>query len=65
MLQMLVTKVDLLHQLTQMKKLLELIVESIEKSKLKPGKDISICLDVAANELIKKGEYSIQSNKYY
>ena len=44
---------------------LELIVNAIEKSKLKPGKDISICLDVAANELInKKGEYSIQSNNY-
>ena len=31
---------------------LELIVKSIEKSKLKPGKDVVICLDVAANELI-------------
>ena len=28
---------------------LELIVNAIEKSKLKPGKDIVICLDVAAN----------------
>ena len=44
---------------------LELIVNAIEKSKLKPGKDIVICLDVAANELInEKGEYSIQSNSY-
>ena len=31
---------------------LELIVSAIEKSKLKPSKDIVICLDVAANELI-------------
>jgi enolase len=44
---------------------LELIVNAIEKSKLTPGKDIVICLDVAANELInKEGKYSIQSNNY-
>ena len=44
---------------------LELIVKAIEKSKLKPGKDVVICLDVAANELInKKGEYSIKSKSY-
>ena len=44
---------------------LELIVSSIEKSNLKPGEDIVICLDVAANELInEKGEYSIQSKSY-
>ena len=44
---------------------LELIINAIEKSKLKPGKDIVICLDVAANELInEKGEYSIKSKTY-
>tara|TARA_B100000886_G_C20407642_1_gene485560 strand:+ start:75 stop:1331 length:1257 start_codon:yes stop_codon:yes gene_type:complete len=44
---------------------LELIVNAIEKSKLKPGKDIVICLDVAANELINdKGKYSIQSKNF-
>ena len=44
---------------------LELIVNAIEKSKLTPGKDIVICLDVAANELINdKGEYSIESKNY-
>ena len=44
---------------------LELIVDAIEKSKLIPGKDVVICLDVAANELInKKGEYSIKSKIY-
>ena len=44
---------------------LELIVNSIEKSNLKPGKDIVICLDVAANELInEKGEYCIQSQNF-
>ncbi len=44
---------------------LELIVQAIEKSNLKPGTDIVICLDVAANELINdKGEYSIQSQNF-
>ncbi len=44
---------------------LDLIVNAIEKSNLKPGKDIVICLDVAANELInEQGEYSIQSKNY-
>jgi enolase len=44
---------------------LELIVNAIEKSKLIPGKDIVICLDVAANELKNKnGQYSIQSNNF-
>ena len=40
-------------------------MKAIEKSNLKPGNDIVICLDVAANELINKnGEYSIQSNSF-
>ena len=44
---------------------LDLIVQSIEKSNLKPGNDIVICLDVAANELMnKKGEYSVQSSNF-
>ena len=44
---------------------LELIVDAIEKSKLTPGKDVVICLDVAANELIdKKGQYSVQSSNF-
>ena len=44
---------------------LNLIVDAIESAKLKPSRDISICLDVAANELIdKKGSYSIQSGNY-
>ena len=44
---------------------LELIVKAIDKSNLKPGKDVVICLDVAANELINKnGQYSIQSNSF-
>jgi enolase len=44
---------------------LEMVVEAIEKSKLKPGKDINICLDVAANELINnRGQYSINSSEF-
>ena len=44
---------------------LDLIVNAIDKSKLKAGSDIVICLDVAANELInEKGEYSIQSSNF-
>jgi len=44
---------------------LEMVVDAIEKSKLKPGKDISICLDVAASELINEdGQYSLNSSKF-
>jgi len=44
---------------------LDFIVQAIEKSNLKPGKDIAICLDVAANELMnEKGEYSVQSSNF-
>ncbi len=43
---------------------LDLIVNAIKKSGFVNGKDISICLDVAANELYKKKSYSIHSNKY-
>jgi len=44
---------------------LNLIVDAIESAKLKPGKDLSICLDVAANELMdKNGNYSIQSGSF-
>ena len=43
---------------------LNLIVEAIKKSGFINGKDICICLDVAANELFKKNKYSIHSNKY-
>jgi len=43
---------------------LDLLVAAINKSGLKNGKDVSICLDVAANELHKKNKYSIHSKKY-
>ena len=43
---------------------LDLIISSIKKSGLINGRDISICLDVAANELYKENKYSIHSKKY-
>ena len=42
---------------------LDLIVTAIKKSGFVNGKDVSICLDVAANELYKKKKYSIHSKK--
>ena len=44
---------------------LDLVVDAIEKSKFKPGIDISICLDVAGNELMdKNGNYALNSSEY-
>ena len=43
---------------------LDLIVTAIKKSRFINGKDVSICLDVAANELFKKNKYSIHSKKF-
>ena len=43
---------------------LKLIVQAINMSGFKNGKDVSICLDVAANELYKKNKYSIHSKKH-
>ena len=43
---------------------LDLIVSAIKKSGFVNGKDVSICLDVAANELIKNEKYSIHSKKF-
>ena len=43
---------------------LNLIVLAIEKSGFVNGRDVSICLDVAANELYRKSKYSIHSKSY-
>ncbi len=43
---------------------LDLIVLAIKKAGLVNGTDVSICLDVAANELYKKKYYSIHSKNY-
>ena len=46
------------------KQALDLIVSAIRKSGFINGKDVSICLDVAANELYKKNKYSIHSKSF-
>ena len=43
---------------------LNLITKAIKMSGFVNGKDISICLDVAANELFKKNKYAIHSKKF-
>ena len=43
---------------------LDLISLAIRKSGFVNGKDVSICLDVAANELYKKNKYSIHSKSF-
>tara|TARA_B100000965_G_scaffold385047_1_gene385888 strand:- start:819 stop:2075 length:1257 start_codon:yes stop_codon:yes gene_type:complete len=43
---------------------LDLIVSAINKAGFMNGRDVSICLDVAANELFKKNLYSIHSKKF-
>ena len=43
---------------------LDLLVAAIKKAGFKNGIEVSICLDVAANELYNKGKYSIHSKKY-
>ena len=40
---------------------LALIIEAIENAGYEPGKDVSIALDVAANELYKNGSYNLAS----
>ena len=41
---------------------IEYIIKAIKKAGLKIGKDINICLDVAANELYVSGKYKIKEN---
>ena len=43
---------------------IEFILEATENAGFKPGKDISVCLDVAANELFKDKKYAINSSKF-
>ncbi len=43
---------------------LKLIIKAIKKAGFENGKDISICLDVAANELFDRKKYSIHSKKF-
>lgn len=41
---------------------IEYIIKAIKKAGLKIGRDINICLDVAANELYVSGKYRIKKN---
>ncbi len=43
---------------------LKLISNAIKKAGFVNGKDVSICLDVAANELFKNNKYAIDSKRY-
>ena len=43
---------------------IEFILEATENAGFKPGKDVSVCLDVAANELLKDKKYAISSSKF-
>ena len=43
---------------------LSLIVLAIKKAGFMNGRDVSICLDVAANELFQNNKYSIHSKKF-
>jgi len=51
-------------ELNKNEEAIELILKSIEKSGFKPGEDISICLDVASNELYKNEKYAVQSSSF-
>ncbi len=51
-------------ELNKNEEAIELILKSIEKSGFIPGEDISICLDVASNELYKNGKYAVQNSSF-
>ena len=43
---------------------IEFILEATENAGFEPGKDVSVCLDVAANELFKDKKYAVSSSKF-
>ena len=43
---------------------IEFILQAIEKAGFRAGTDISVCLDVAANELFKEKKYAVNSSKF-
>ena len=43
---------------------IEFILNAIDKAGFKAGTDISICLDIAANELYKDKKYAVNSSKF-
>jgi enolase len=40
---------------------IEFILKAIENAGFNPGKEVSICLDVAANEIFRDKKYSINN----
>ena len=50
--------------LTNNEEAIEFILNAIDKTGFKVGTDISICLDVAANELFKDKKYAVNSSKF-
>ena len=64
---MLVMKGVFAPNLKNTEEAIEIIIKAIEKSGFKPGQDISICLDVAANELneSKTIDYYLELIKNY
>ena len=50
--------------LTNNEEAIEFILNAIDKTGFKVGTDISICLDVAANELFKDKKYAVKSPKF-
>lgn len=42
---------------------LKLIIEAVERAGYKPGSDVGLALDAAANEFYKDGQYILQSEK--
>tara|TARA_B100001123_G_scaffold435582_1_gene564392 strand:+ start:1888 stop:3141 length:1254 start_codon:yes stop_codon:yes gene_type:complete len=43
---------------------IEFILQAIENAGFKAGTDISICLDIAANELFKENKYAVNSPRF-
>jgi enolase len=50
--------------LTSNEQAIEFILKAIEKAGFKAGTEVSLCLDIAANELVKEKKYSINSSKF-
>jgi enolase len=49
--------------LTSSQEALDYLMKAIESAGYKPGKDITIALDVAATELLKEGQYHLRGEK--
>ena len=43
---------------------IEFILKAIDNAGFKAGEDVTICLDIAANELFKDNKYAINSTKF-